>query len=126
MSPFPFQNGGCHLFPFPFSVSLELDIPTEPLGSTTFRRKDRRKGLEPRTVANRRYAAGHLGGEGHRSWCRRLQSPGSHRRREPVILLGSAAARNPHHFLVHVPFVADRRDNGGNDRALLVNGPADR
>src|SRR5207248_7594858 len=28
-------------------MSLELDIPIEPLGSTTFRRKDRRKGLEP-------------------------------------------------------------------------------
>jgi Uma2 family endonuclease len=28
-------------------LSLELNIPVEPLGSTTFRRKDRRKGLEP-------------------------------------------------------------------------------
>lgn len=28
-------------------LSLELDIPIQPLGSTTFRRKDRRKGLEP-------------------------------------------------------------------------------
>lgn len=28
-------------------MSLELDIPVEPLGSATFRRKDRGKGLEP-------------------------------------------------------------------------------
>jgi Uma2 family endonuclease len=38
-------------------LSLELNIPVEPLGSTTFRRKDRRKGLEPDECYYIRHAA---------------------------------------------------------------------